>query len=98
VAFVDEAAFDGLTPADLLSLAPADPEYACLFVVDDKTVAGADHPVLVVDLHGEAGASFRVSVAELWAVENNLTLANMDFEEFAEAVDSDGVFRGFPEG
>jgi hypothetical protein len=29
-------------------------------------------------------------------IENNLSLANMDFEEFAEAVDPDGVFRGFP--
>lgn len=28
-------------------------------------------------------------------VENNLSLANMGFEEFADAVDEDGVFRGF---
>jgi len=28
-------------------------------------------------------------------VENNLSLANMDFEEFADSVDADGVFRGF---
>jgi hypothetical protein len=27
-------------------------------------------------------------------VENNLSLANMDFDEFADAVDADGVFRG----
>jgi hypothetical protein len=31
----------------------------------------------------------------LWAVENNLSLANMDYEEFAEAVDAQGIFRGF---
>ncbi len=97
VAFVDDASFNGATPAELLSLAPPEPEYACLFVVDSKTMADADHRILVLDLHGEPGASFRVSLVELWAVENNLTLANMDFEDFAEAVDSDGVFRGFPE-
>ncbi|MDH6214469.1 hypothetical protein M2283_001752 [Streptomyces pseudovenezuelae] len=33
--------------------------------------------------------------AELWSIENNLSGANMDFEEFADAVDDDGVFRGF---
>jgi hypothetical protein len=33
--------------------------------------------------------------AELWSIENNLSGANMDFEEFAHAVDDDGVFRGF---
>ena len=97
VAFVDDATFNGATPADLLSLVPSDPEYACLFVVDKQTVADADHPILVLAPPGEDGAPFRVVVRELWAVENNLTLANMDFEEFADAVDPDGVFRGVPE-
>jgi hypothetical protein len=27
---------------------------------------------------------------------DDLSLSNMDFEEFASAVDDDGVFRGFP--
>jgi hypothetical protein len=31
----------------------------------------------------------------MWSVENNLSLSNMGFEEFAESVDEDGVFRGF---
>jgi hypothetical protein len=54
-----------------------------------------EHPVLVVDLYSEPGRSFRVVPSEMWGVENNLSLANMDFEEFADAVDRDGVFRGF---
>jgi hypothetical protein len=34
------------------------------------------------------------------SIENNLSIGNMGFEEFAEAVDRDGTFRGFrtPEG
>ena len=28
-------------------------------------------------------------------LENNLSLANMDFDEFADAVDAAGIFRGF---
>jgi hypothetical protein len=31
----------------------------------------------------------------MWEVENNLSIANMGFEEFANAVDKDGIFRGF---
>jgi hypothetical protein len=31
----------------------------------------------------------------MWGVENNLSLANMDWEDFAATVDEDGVFRGF---
>ncbi|MFE2139083.1 DUF6924 domain-containing protein, partial [Streptomyces sp. NPDC059466] len=37
----------------------------------------------------------RVTAAELWGIENNLSLANMDFEEFTGAAGNDGVFRGF---
>jgi hypothetical protein len=32
---------------------------------------------------------------QIQAIENNLSIDNMDFEEFAGAVGSDGVFRGF---
>jgi hypothetical protein len=32
---------------------------------------------------------------QLWSIENNLSGANMDFEDFARAVDNDGVLRGF---
>jgi hypothetical protein len=31
----------------------------------------------------------------MWGVENNLSVANMDFHEFADNVEDDGVFRGF---
>jgi hypothetical protein len=33
----------------------------------------------------------------LWGIENNLSIANMDFEEFGNAVGKDGIFRGFSE-
>jgi hypothetical protein len=31
------------------------------------------------------------------SIENNLSLANMGFEEFAGSIGADGVFRGFEE-
>jgi hypothetical protein len=39
---------------------------------------------------------FRVIPSQMWSVENNLSIANMDFFEFADAVGDDGIFRGFP--
>lgn len=56
-----------------------------------------EQPVLVVDLSNDPGRNFRVIPAEIWGVENNLSIANMDFEEFADSADPDGTFRGFPE-
>lgn len=40
--------------------------------------------------------AFRALPATVQSIENNLSLANMDFEDFAGAVDPHGVFRGFP--
>ncbi len=67
---------------------------AVLFVADDVALASPDHPILVVDL--VAGrAPFRSIPSELWSIDNNLNIANMDWEEFAHRVDEDGVLRGF---
>lgn len=43
----------------------------------------------------ENRASFRCVPDELWGVENNLNIANMNWEEFADKADEDGVFHGF---
>lgn len=69
--------------------------FSYIFMVDKVTISNPEHPVLVVDLYAEVGRTFRVIPAEMWAVENNLSIANMDFAEFANAVDEAGVFRGF---
>ena len=67
-----------------------------VFVADRVAQIDPDRPILVVDLLEEPGRTFRVIPSEAWGVENNLSLANMDFHEFANAVDDRGVFRGFP--
>lgn len=54
-----------------------------------------EHTLACVDLWRERGQSFRVTPAEVAAAQNNLEIANMDFYEFADHVDRDGVFRGF---
>jgi hypothetical protein len=67
-----------------------------LFIVDEEATA-ADFPVLVVDLSPTARKAFRCIARELWGVDNNLNLANMEWDEFASSTASDGVFRGFRE-
>jgi hypothetical protein len=31
----------------------------------------------------------------MWSVENNLSISNMDFSDFADSADGDHIFRGF---
>ncbi|MGC4896997.1 DUF6924 domain-containing protein [Micromonospora sp. DT31] len=38
---------------------------------------------------------FRALPRQVQAIQNNLSLANMDYIEFATSVGADGVFRGF---
>lgn len=93
---VDDRRFDRLTIAQLLALVAKDPESTFLFLVDRVTLESPEHPVLVVDLWEEPGRSFRVISRQMWAVQNNLVIANLSWEDFADAVDPDGVFRGPP--
>jgi hypothetical protein len=107
VTFVDDHAYDGTTPAQLLETVPADVHHAVAFLVDAKALTHPDRPVLAVNLYDyvehledqgkgpQYGATFRVVPSEMWSVQNNLTISNMDWEEFAGNVDTDGIFRGF---
>ncbi len=40
--------------------------------------------------------TFRAIPSTIQSIENNLSIANMDFDDFSDSVDDDGVFRGFP--
>lgn len=94
---ISDKACSGVTPGEVATFLPAGSQRAFVFLVDTVAIAHHEHAVLVVDLLENPGRSFRVVPSEAWSVENNLRLANMDFAEFAESVDTDGVFRGFPQ-
>ncbi|MFD9323389.1 DUF6924 domain-containing protein [Streptomyces sp. NPDC060053] len=95
VALVDDRQYEALTLEQALDLIPTEYQHPLVVLADSVTVASTERPLLVMDLRAERGHCVRVVAAELWSIENNLSDANMDFEEFADAVDGDGVFRGF---
>ena len=69
---------------------------AVLFVADHLTFSDPEHPILVVGFGSNSDESaFRVIPSQLWSVENNLNIANMDWRDFFQAIGADGVFRGF---
>jgi uncharacterized protein DUF6924 len=93
VEIVDRSEYDGLTSEQLLSLLP-ETSVPVLFVADGAALSGEGKPVLAIGVTEERGRMFRVIASELWVVENNLSLANMEFAEFLQAA-QDGVFRGW---
>ena len=97
VEFLDDAAYAGINTDQLLTLASPNYNHSFIILVDQTAISQSDHPLLVVDLYEGSGKEFRAVPSQIQSIENNLSIANMDFEEFAESVDEDGVFRGFRE-
>jgi hypothetical protein len=94
LALIEDRAFEGVEADALARRAAADTRHACLFVADATAMTHPERPLLCLDLR-PPGRVFRIVPGELWGVENNLAIANMDYEEFADAADADGIFRGF---
>ena len=98
VRYISDPGYRDLSLPALLELLRSRSDYEFCFVVDSHCVEQSHHPILVIDLgdDGAAGTTtFRAVPSAIQSIENNLSIANMDFDEFAAAVDSDGVFRGF---
>jgi hypothetical protein len=70
-------------------------ERTFFFIADHDSFTHPERPILAVDITRDPMRMFRFIPSEAWGVENNLRIANMDFDEFADAVDQDGIFRGF---
>lgn len=95
VAFVDDAALDrvslgGLRRALLRSRHPV------AFAADTRTMTDPERPLVCISVRENAQAFLALPDQVVW-IESNLSIGNMEFEEFSGAVDPDGVFRGFDE-
>ncbi|MGV9925174.1 DUF6924 domain-containing protein [Nocardia rhamnosiphila] len=96
---IDNPENDGLSIEALLDKIGDRPTYH-VFLADTVTLTDPEHPILAVDTGPEEtghdrGRTVRIIPSEMWGIENNLSIANMDFQDFADAADPDGVFRGF---
>lgn len=94
---VDDASYADADPGELRKTAATTDSWPVLFVFDQAAASHPEHAVLVMDLHDESGRSFRTTPDQIHWIESNLSIANMDWEDFAEALDEDGIHRGFPE-
>lgn len=111
VKVIDDQKYNGLEPLDVIKSLPDDYSQFFVFVVDERTLSDAEWPVLVINFLPQFAESYdvlprnrkisdietlRAIPSTIQSIENNLSIANMGFEEYAESADADGVFRGFP--
>jgi hypothetical protein len=93
--FLNDTDYSGITKDQLLALIPKNYNHFIIMVVDQTAISQADHPILVVEVFEGSGNEFRAIPSEIQGIENNLSIGNMSFYEFADQVGEDGVFRGF---
>ena len=93
--FLEGTEFRDLSEPDLLARVPDNYPHSFLCVVDQVATSHPEFPVLVMDLYHQRGRTFRAVPTQMQAIENNLSIANMDYFEFADNVDEDGIFRDF---
>lgn len=80
--------------ASVDDLAAAAPPDVLLAVADATTFSTPEMPLLVLEKADDGVRQVRVAPRAMASVENNLSIANMDWEEFTDNADADGVFRG----
>jgi hypothetical protein len=91
---VNNKKLESIKIEEIMALVQKSTNHTFLFIVDNITLHHPDKPILVVDLFASPGQSFRVIASKLWSVENNLSIANLDFEDFMENVDKENIYRG----
>ncbi|MER7954096.1 hypothetical protein [Streptomyces sp. NPDC096030] len=99
--YVSELRFAGVEVRTLLdqeAAADEDDRIGDVFLADATTMNDPDHPLLAVDLSDEPGRTFRVPARWFPDISANLSIANMDFADFADVADGSGTFHGFDEG
>ncbi|WP_432483506.1 cell envelope integrity TolA family protein [Kineococcus esterisolvens] len=89
---VEHQRWAGASIADVAAAAPPD---VLLVLADATALSSPEVPLLVLQVRGGAVQQLRVAPQALASVENNLSIANTDWEDFAGSTDPDGVFRGF---
>lgn len=111
---ISHPSFAGTTSADLVEAGAVVYDQAAYVILADErsmreALSGGETTIVLVDLSVSdpedaelfgsfMGRSFRCVVPELALIEANLSIDNMNFGEYADCADPDGVFRGFNEG
>lgn len=69
--------------------------HSFFFIVDSITIASPEMPILCVSLFPEDTSYYRVIPIQVQSIENNLTTANLLYDELHIIKDKDGIIRNW---
>lgn len=95
VQVVDDVQFDGYSPAELEVAHPhRNDGWDVLYIADELAVTQPAHPLLLIRVGNSEDRPFRCRADRLHEVDANLSLANLDWDDFRDQVDESGVYGG----
>jgi hypothetical protein len=94
VEIVNNKKLESANLEEIMALVQNATKHTFMFIVDSIAINHPEKPILVVDLFTSPGQSFRIVASKLWLVINNLSIANLGFEDFKENVDKENIYRG----
>ena len=93
VEFVDDAQFDGFSADALVAVHPHKADgWDVMYVADQQAITVDGHPLLVVRVGRTKDIPFRCRADVLHEVDPNLSLANLDWDDFRDQIGQSGVY------
>lgn len=93
VTIIENPDWEGIDTARLIAALPETYRHPLLIVSDASTQSGSGFPLLVTEVKHQPRRSMRVAAGSLWAVENNISIANLNWEDYANNISPDGIYR-----
>lgn len=93
--YVDDRQFEGFTPEALQDAHPHRADgWDVMYVADEQAITSPVHPLLLVRVGSTEDLPFRCRADLLHEVDANLSLANLDWDDFRDQIDDSGVYGG----
>jgi hypothetical protein len=95
VEYVDDRRFEGFSVEALEAAHPHRADgWDVMYVADERAIKEPAHPLLLVRVGSREELPFRCRADLLYEVDANLSLANLDWDDFRDQVDESGVYGG----
>jgi hypothetical protein len=95
VQYVNDRQFEGFSSEALETAHPHRVSgWDVMYVADEQAITHPVHPLLLVRVGSTEDLPFRCRADALYEVDANLSLANLDWEDFRDQVDASGVYGG----
>lgn len=95
VEYVDDRQFDRFSVEALEAAHPHRADaWDVMYVADERAIIERAHPLLVVRVGCSDDQPFRCRADLLYEVDANLSLANLDWDDFRDQIDESGVYGG----